>query len=220
MGRDYYEILGVHRAATDTEIRSGYKWQAMKWHPQKNPAAKVESEQRFREVAEAFDVLIDPVRRQRFNEVGEHGLKHPAPGSGKQPYQYVGDPYELFVSFFADANPLASAYADDKESIHTRISAKTLEKPIEIEVQCSLQELLEGGQKGIPVERTRIGPGNVPYTETKTITLPMQGGWESGTRVTFKGEGNHTAADKSPGDLIFILKQSSFPNVVSKDTSA
>merc|ERR1712194_759767 len=77
----------------------------MKWHPQKNPSAKAESEQRFREIAEAYDVLSDPSRRKRYDDVGEKGLKFPPAGSTQfQPYQYVGDPFGLFATFFLFAS--------------------------------------------------------------------------------------------------------------------
>jgi DnaJ family protein B protein 4 len=211
MGRDYYGILGVPRNATFPEIRAGYKWNAMKWHPQKNPSTKVEAEQRFRDIAEAYDVLINPARRQRYDEQGERGLKYPAAGSGVSPYQYVGDPFALFVDFFSDANPLLPAYDLSLNSMVPGLAPKEVDKPIEVEVPCSLAELQDGSTRRVVVDRTRLGPNALPYKESKPITLPVRPGWKVGMRVTFRGEGNQTSKDKQPGDLVVVIAQQPFP---------
>jgi len=210
-GRDYYGALNISHSATTAEIRSGYKRAAMKWHPQKNPSAKVEAEQRFWDIAEAYDVLVDPVRRKRYDEHGENGLKFPAAGSAWSPYQYVGDPFALFIEFFADENPLAPALGLDGGGAAPGISAKEAEKPIEVEVQCSLAELQDGGQRRVVFERTRLGPGARPYQESSALTLPVRAGWKQGTRVTFKGEGNHTHTGRQPGDVIVVIAEQPFP---------
>jgi DnaJ family protein B protein 4 len=208
MGRDYYGILGVPRNATSNEIRAGYKWNSMKWHPQKNPSAKTEAEQRFRDIAESYDVLINPARRQTYDEQGERGLKFPATG---QPYQYVGDPFALFVQFFTDANPLLPATDLDINVAAPSLAKKQAEPPIEVEVQCALVELQDGATRRVVVERTRLGPDAKPYKESHKITLPIRAGWEVGTRVNFRGQGNQTSLDKQPGDLIVVIVQREFP---------
>ncbi|CAE8744024.1 unnamed protein product [Polarella glacialis] len=176
-----------------------------KWHPQKNPNSKVEAQQRFRDIAEAYDVLIDPLRRKRYDDLGETGLKHP-PGANFEPYQYVGDPFALFSSFFSEANPLASAYEPDLEALPV-IPSKDLEGLIEVEIECSLGELQEGTTRRLEVERTRLGPGFIPYKENKLVTLPIRAGWQAGMRVLFKGEGNHSSSSKTPGDLAVLILQ-------------
>lgn len=208
MGRDYYAILGVPRTASSKEIREGYKWNAMKWHPQKNPSSKVEAEQRFRDIAESYDVLINPDRRQKYDETGERGLKFPASGS---PYQYVGDPFALFVTFFSDSNPLLPATDLSLNIAAPSLAAKEAEKAIEVEVQCSLAELQDGATRRVVVERTRLGPNGTPYKESHKITLPIRAGWQVGTRVNFRGEGNQASQDKSPGDLVVVIAQQPLP---------
>lgn len=184
----------------------------MKWHPQRNPSAKAEAEQRFRDVAEAYDVLIDPLRRQRYDELGEKGLKFPPVASEVKPHQYVGDPFALFASFFADANPLAAAYEEDYDGFAPSLSAKESEKPIEVKVECSLAELQEGSTRRIVVQRTRLGPNGQPFKESKPITMPVRPGWKAGMRVTFRGEGDHADAAKRPGDLVFVIEEKPFPD--------
>lgn len=176
----------------------------MKWHPQKNPSNKQEAELRFRDIAEAYDVLDDPERRARFDEFGEMGLKHPQP-DGPPPYKYVGDPYKLFHDFFASANPFVSTVASGMESAAPGLFERQPEPALEIEVPFTLVELMDGSPKRVLVERTRLGPSGSPFQDSKPVMLPVKPGWEPGMRVTFKGEGNHTDAAKAPGDLVFVV---------------
>ena len=71
--RDYYEVLGVSKTATDAEIKAAYKKMAIKYHPDRNPGNK-EAEEKFKEAAEAYDVLRDPEKRQRYDQFGFAGM--------------------------------------------------------------------------------------------------------------------------------------------------
>jgi molecular chaperone DnaJ len=71
---DYYEILSVTRSATDEEIKSAYRKLAMRWHPDRNNGSK-ESEEKFKEMTEAYDVLRDPQKRAAYDRYGEAGLR-------------------------------------------------------------------------------------------------------------------------------------------------
>jgi len=71
--RDYYEVLGVPRTATEQEIKSAYRKQALKYHPDRNEGDK-EAEESFKEAAEAYGVLGDPDKRQRYDTFGHAGL--------------------------------------------------------------------------------------------------------------------------------------------------
>ena len=71
--RDYYEVLGVSKNATDAEIKAAYKKMAIKYHPDRNPGDK-EAEEKFKEAAEAYDVLRDPQKRQQYDQFGFAGM--------------------------------------------------------------------------------------------------------------------------------------------------
>jgi molecular chaperone DnaJ len=103
--RDYYEVLGVEKGASADEIKRAYRRMAMKYHPDKNPGDK-KSEEKFKECAEAYDVLSDSAKRQQYDQFGHDGLR----GMGMRDYSHmrwqdIGSVFEDlfgFDSFFSD----------------------------------------------------------------------------------------------------------------------
>ena len=79
--RDYYEVLGVEKSANADEIKKAYRKAAIKYHPDKNPGDK-EAEEKFKEAAEAYDVLSNPDKRARYDQFGHAGMNGGAAGGG------------------------------------------------------------------------------------------------------------------------------------------
>lgn len=79
--RDYYEVLGISKGASEDEIKKAYRKIAIKYHPDRNPGDK-EAEEKFKEAAEAYDVLHDPQKRQTYDQFGFEGLSGGAGGFG------------------------------------------------------------------------------------------------------------------------------------------
>ncbi|MBR5856510.1 MAG: molecular chaperone DnaJ [Bacteroidales bacterium] len=77
--RDYYEVLGVEKSASADEIKKAYRKMAIKYHPDKNPGDK-EAEEKFKEAAEAYDVLSNPDKKQRYDQFGHAGMGGAASG--------------------------------------------------------------------------------------------------------------------------------------------
>ena len=94
--RDYYEVLGVVMTATADEIKSAYRKLAMKYHPDRNPGDKA-AEEKFKEAAEAYDVLHDPDKRQRYDQFG-----HQAFANGQGGYGAGGMSMDDIFSAFGD----------------------------------------------------------------------------------------------------------------------
>ena len=86
--RDYYEILGVSKNASDDEIKKAYRKLAVKYHPDKNPGDK-EAEAKFKEINEAHDVLADKQKRARYDQFGHAGVG----GAGGNPFSGGGNPF-------------------------------------------------------------------------------------------------------------------------------
>src|SRR4028118_2323619 len=79
--RDYYEILGVSKSAGDDEIKKAYRKLAIKYHPDKNPDDP-KSEDKFKEAAEAYEILSNPEKRRRYDQFGHQGVGSGSHGGG------------------------------------------------------------------------------------------------------------------------------------------
>lgn len=119
MGKDFYRILGVAKTATDDEIKKAYRKLALKYHPDKNKAKG--AEEKFKEVAEAYEILSDKKKRDIYDQCGEEGLKGdpssagPAGGAGAYSYTFHGDPRATFAQFFGTNDPFSIFFGDGGE---------------------------------------------------------------------------------------------------------
>ncbi|HPQ38840.1 MAG TPA: molecular chaperone DnaJ [bacterium] len=95
--RDYYEILGVDRQADQPTIKQKYRKLALKYHPDRNPG-DTEAENQFKEISEAYQVLSDPLKRQKYDQFGHQGLS----GNGFQPFTGFDEIFESFGDIFGD----------------------------------------------------------------------------------------------------------------------
>ncbi|MFN3593188.1 MAG: molecular chaperone DnaJ [Thiobacillaceae bacterium] len=94
--RDYYEVLGVHKGATEEEIKKAFRKLAMKYHPDRNPGDK-SVEEKFKEVKEAYDVLSDPNKRAAYDHYGHAGVDPSMAGAGA-----AGTGFRDFADAFSD----------------------------------------------------------------------------------------------------------------------
>ncbi len=97
--RDYYDILGVSRSASESELKKAYRQQALKFHPDKNPGDQ-EAEDKFKEAAEAYEVLKDPNKRQVYDQYGHEGLKGKGFGGPKGFEDIFSSFGDIFGDFF------------------------------------------------------------------------------------------------------------------------
>ncbi len=114
--KDYYKVLGVKKSATQDEIKKAYRKLAVKYHPDKNEGDKA-SEEKFKEISEAYEVLGDPEKRKKYDQLGANwkqyqdagfngfggfGGQRGQPGGGSYYYTFEGDPSDLFGGGFSD----------------------------------------------------------------------------------------------------------------------
>ncbi|XP_028992533.1 dnaJ homolog subfamily B member 2 [Betta splendens] len=115
---DYYNILGVSKTASQDDIKKAYRKLALKWHPDKNPDNKEEAEKKFKEVAEAYEVLSDKSKRDAYDRYGNDRMRHTGSSSSDFSSDFPGftftfrSPDEVFRDFFGGQDPFANFFDD------------------------------------------------------------------------------------------------------------
>jgi molecular chaperone DnaJ len=91
MAKDYYEVLGLDKNASEDDIKKAYRHLAKKWHPDANPDNKKEAEEKFKEIGEAYSVLSDPQKKKNYDQFGSaEGFGGGAGGAGFDPFGFGG----------------------------------------------------------------------------------------------------------------------------------
>lgn len=98
-GRDFYKILGISKNAKDSQIKKAYRQLSREWHPDQNPDRKEEATEKFYDISAAYETLIDPEKRAKYDLGGEDAVNGGGPAGGQGGFQR-GDPFEQFQTFF------------------------------------------------------------------------------------------------------------------------
>ncbi|MEX2387093.1 MAG: DnaJ domain-containing protein, partial [Phycisphaeraceae bacterium] len=139
--RDYYEILGIERSASAEQIKRAYRKLAMKYHPDRNPD-NTEAETRFKEAAEAYEVLADAEKRQRYDRFGHAGLR----GTSAHDFSHmdVGDIFSMFEDIFGAGGATGGG---------RRRSRSRRGYDLETQVEISLEDVFAGVEREIEFTR-------------------------------------------------------------------
>ncbi len=149
--RDYYEILGVGKNAAPEEIKKAYRMLAIKFHPDKNPGDK-EAEEKFKEAAEAYEILSDVEKRRRYDQYGHAGLGGGNAGGGFN--MDMDDIFSRFSDIFGGGSPFESFFGNTTgggRSTGNRRMRKG--SNLRIKLKMTLQEIADGVEKKIKVKR-------------------------------------------------------------------
>jgi len=159
--RDYYEVLSVARNAGGDEIRRAYRKLALKYHPDNYKGDKAEAEVKFKELAEAYEVLSDPVKRQRYDRFGHEGLR----GAGLHDFSSMGfgDIFSMFEDIFGGMGLRGGAPSRDRGM------------DLETEVELTLEQAATGADQTLEFERVDLcdscgGSGAKPGTDPEKCT--------------------------------------------------
>jgi len=165
--RDYYEVLGVSREASDQEIKSAYRRLAMQHHPDRNPSSQEESEEKFKEITEAYTVIADPQKRATYDRFGHAGLGNMGGGSP----DFNSTIFSDFEDIFGDLFGFGDVFGRSGRGRGRSRSAGGIDLRYDLEI--SLEEAAKGLETKIKIPRweacqtcrgTGAKPGSRPAT--------------------------------------------------------
>ena len=143
--RDFYDILGVTRSSSADEIKKAYRKLAIKYHPDKNPGDK-EAEEKFKEAAEAYEILSNPEKKQRYDQFGHAGTSAAGGGYGGG-HMNMEDIFSQFGDIFGGGggSPFESFFGGGGQSRGGRRVARGTN--LRIKVKLTLEEIAKGVDK-------------------------------------------------------------------------
>jgi molecular chaperone DnaJ len=171
--RDYYEVLGVGRHASEEEVKRAYRKLAVKFHPDKNPDDP-HAEEKFKELGEAYDVLMDSDKRAAYDRFG-----HAAFASGGAGFGGFHDPFDIFREVFGGGGFGGGIFETFFGGAGTHSEGRQRGSDLRYDMQIGLEEAAFGVEKEIEIEKLDTcdkcqGSGAEP--DSRTINCPTCGG--------------------------------------------
>lgn len=205
--RDYYQVLGVSRSATADEIKRAYRKLAKQHHPDANPDDKT-AQAKFAEITEAYEVLSDDDKRQKYDQFGHNWSRVAGGGAGggHNPFEGFGggggagfDLDDLLGGMFGGGG---GGRAGNPFGGGQRRSRPTKGQDVEAEITVPFQVGVEGGEHGLTLRTTG---------QTERLTVKIPPGMKDGGKVRLSGQGHPSRTGGAPGDVIVIVKISPHP---------
>ena len=198
---DYYKTLGVERSASDAEIKKAYRKLARQYHPDINPGSKT-AEAKFKEINEAYEVLSDKGKREKYDRFGRDWQRYQQGGGaggfdwgsygGGSPFGAGGgggDFSDFFETLFGGGGRTAGRGGGG-----FRMDGQ----PVEHEAEITLEEAFSGTQRTLQFSS--------PNGQPRTITVKIPAGVDNGSRVRVAGEGAPGVGGGKRGDLYVKLE--------------
>ncbi len=189
--RDFYEVLGLSRSASQDEIRKAYKKLARKFHPDVKPA-EPDAEKKFSEITEAYDVLSDEEKRKNYDQFG-----HASRGAAGNPFQGFGggagggsfDLDDILGGMFGGGSPFGGGGRRGQSRAQKGQDARA-------EITVPFSVAVEGGEHSVTLQ-------NGSKSERLTVKIPA--GIEEGQSIRLAGQGNPGTGGGPMGDLIVTV---------------
>lgn len=145
--RDYYEILGIQRDASSEEIKKAYRKLAMQYHPDRNPGDE-EAERKFKEASEAYEVLRDAQKRQRYDRFGHEGVK----GGGFEGFGFDFDLSDALRTFMSESFGFGDIFGTGGRASGRR-RRRRRGSDLQLKLELGLEEIATGVQKNLKLKK-------------------------------------------------------------------
>ena len=195
--RDYYEVLGVSKSADATTIKKAYRKIAMKYHPDRNPDDKA-AEEKFKEAAEAYEILSDEQKKARYDRFGHAGMGQGGFQGGRGGMT-MEDIFSQFGDIFGDSSPFESFFGGGGGGRGSRRPQGQAGTNIRIKVKLTLEDIANGVTKKIKVKKqvgckTCGGSGAKDARSVATCGTCRGSGYVRQVKSTFLGQMQTTVA--------------------------
>lgn len=194
--KDYYQVLGVNRSASDEEIKQAYRRLARKYHPDVN-RGDPQAEVRFKEINEAYQVLSDKEQRAKYDRFGSDFRRYEQAGYSGFDYGNATDVADLFETLFGSRRSPGGGF-------NVRLDGQDVEQNVEL----TLEEAYHGTQRSLQFSN----PNGTP----RTITVKIPPGIDTGKRVRVPGEGAPGLNGGRRGDLYLVVTVKPHPRFERK----
>ena len=217
--RDYYETLGVSKTASEDEIKSAFRKLARKYHPDVAKDKKV-AEEKFKQINEAYEVLSDPEKRRKYDQLGENwnqrgGFQPPPQWGGGQPggfrwgggenggveFEFGGTGFSDFFEAFFGGGRGRSAFG----GFGQRGTMAERGNDVEADIMVTLEEALHGSTRQVSLRRA-----GSKKTETYQVKIPR--GVREGQRIRLAGQGEAGEGGGKSGDLFLRVRLARHPD--------
>ena len=199
--KDYYQIIGVPRDATQDDIKRAYRKLARKYHP--DVSKEPEAEIRFKEVGEAYEVLKDPEKRTAYDRLGSRwksGQEFQPPPGWDQGFEFHGGRFteatSQFSSFFESLfgrNQQHRRYHDQEFNLRGEDSRA--------KISISLEDSFQESIRSLTLQHTEPGPDGRPLIKDRTLKVRIPKGIQQGQHIRLAGQGSPGVGAGKAGDL-------------------
>jgi curved DNA-binding protein len=205
--KDYYKVLGVEKGASEADIKKAYRKLAVKYHPDKNQGDKA-AEEKFKEISEAYEVLGDPEKRKKYDQLGENWRNYERHGgqpqdfdwgqwgAGGHTYTYRGNPEDIF------GGESGGHFSDFFEQLFGQFGGggrrqqgsgrSTRGQDVTATMEVSLEDAYKGGTRQVVVDGSRLN-------------IKLKPGLYEGQVIRLKGKGTPGRGGEN-GDLLITIK--------------
>ena len=205
--QDYYQILGVNRDASAEDIKKAYRRLARKYHPDVSKEAS--AEERFKEVAEAYEVLRDPEKRAAYDQLGSNwragqefrpppGWQSSARGPGGSPFGggFGGREFsDFFESLFSNLGSGAGPGFGGARGFQSPGQSQT------VALEITLEEAYHGGHRSLQLQLPERDASGRTSTRTRTLNVKIPAGVTTGQKIRLAGQGGAGLGGGPSGDL-------------------
>lgn len=220
--KDYYDVLGVSRSASDAEIKKAFRTLARKYHPDV-AKDKATAEEKFKEINEANEVLSDPVKRRKYDELGEN-WNHPeraaqpqggfggysaGPQEGSE-FHFDGTGFsDFFEQFFGSRGRPFGGFGGSEDGGMGDGRFAQRGQDIEGDILVTLDEILHGSSRTIKLQRTDPRTGQ---STTQTLRVRIPPGVREAQLIRIAGKGQEGLGGGGPGNLYLRVKFAQHPD--------